>query len=377
MVATTYANSPGGSIIQGRKARGTLGTPLPVQANDIIASFSAEGYGTTGFGIGPRAGMVANAAETWTDAAQGTTLSFLTAPLGSNASQNRLFIDPDGNVGLGTQAPSEAFELSRTGDNAAIVSTVYTSGDAGAFLAVQTARGTAAAPTAAQAGDFLGGLLFNGYGATRFRESAGVVALAAENFSDTASGAALAFGTTSLGAHDADVRMALLPSGNLGIGTPPDVNGIPTAADKLQVFGDIRVGTTGTDGCVKNFAGTGIAGTCSSDWRLKKDITPFNPVLGRLTALQPVHYYWRAEDFPERHFGNDRAYGLVAQEVEQVLPELVVTGRDGYKAVDYSALPLLTVQAVKELKSENDLLKERVAELERLVNDLLARSPRR
>ena len=110
-------------------------------------------------------------------------------------------------------------------------------------------------------------------------------------------------------------------------------------------------------------------------------------MLQSLTSLQPVHYYWRAAEFPERGFGNSRAYGLVAQDVEQVLPELVVTNEDGYKAVDYSKLPLLTIQAVKELKAENDALKERVAQLdalktrvgdlERLINELLVMNARR
>ena len=166
----------------------------------------------------------------------------------------------------------------------------------------------------------------------------------------------------------------------------------PTITDKLQVFGDIRVGTTGTNGCIKDFGGNRLAGTCSSDRRFKKDITPFAHVLDRLTALQPVHYFWRAAEFPDQQFGDSRAYGLIAQDVEQVLPELVVTNDDGFKAVDYSELPLLTIQAVKDLKSENDALKQRVAELEkadpealkqrvaeleRLVNDLLTTSPRR
>jgi hypothetical protein len=172
--------------------------------------------------------------------------------------------------------------------------------------------------------------------------------------------------------------MALLPNGNVGIGTPVDASGlIPTATDKLQVFGDIRVGTTGTNGCLLNFGGGTITGTCSSDRRLKKNITPFGPVLNQLTALQPVHYYWRASEFPDRHFGDAQTYGLVAQDVEQVLPELVVTNADGYKAVDYSKLPLLTIEAVKELKSENDSLKERVAELERMLAQLLATNTRR
>ena len=81
-------------------------------------------------------------------------------------------------------------------------------------------------------------------------------------------------------------------------------------------------------------------------------------------------------EFPERHFGDAQAYGLIAQDVEEVLPELVVTNEDGYKAVDYSKLPLLTIQAVKELntevrglRTENDELKQRLADLERMFAD--------
>lgn len=92
--------------------------------------------------------------------------------------------------------------------------------------------------------------------------------------------------------------------------------------------------------------------------------------LDRVAALQPVHFYWRADEFPEHHFGDSQAYGLIAQDVEQVLPELVVTHDDGYKAVDYSKLPLLTIQAIKELKSENDDLKKRVTELDDLKKRL-------
>jgi hypothetical protein len=164
--------------------------------------------------------------------------------------------------------------------------------------------------------------------------------------------------------------MALLPSGNVGIGTPADANGIPTATDRLQVFGDLRVGTTGTNGCVKNFAGTQLTGSCVSDRRFKKNITPFGSALNQLTALQPVHFYWRAAEFPDRHFGDTQAYGLIAQDVEQVLPELVVTDKDGFKQVDYAKLPLLTIQAVKELK-------ERVAELERLIHEMRMMTPGR
>lgn len=131
----------------------------------------------------------------------------------------------------------------------------------------------------------------------------------------------------------------------------------------LQVLGDIRVGTSpsgpGTNGCVMNFSGSAIAGTCPSDRRLKRDITPFPKLLDRVVKLQPVDFYWRSAEFPERHFGSAQSYGLIAQEVEQVLAELVVKDEQGYKMVDYSKLPLLLLQAVKDLKVENETLQQR------------------
>ena len=284
-----------------------------------------------------------------------------------------------GDVGIGTINPSGGLELSRAGDDAVLVATSYKDGinDTAPVFLGRSARGTQAGPTATQHGDVLGAFGGMGYGTTTFGDvQAAIAGFAAENFTDTAAGASLVFGTTPLGTVDLNIAMALLPSGFLGIGTAPDVDGVPTATDRLQVFGDIRVGTTGTNGCIRNFAGTGIVGTCSSDRRLKKDVTPFGSMLDKVSALQPVHYFWRATDFPSRHFGNDRADGLIAQDVEQILPELVSTDGDGYKAVDYSKLPLLTIQAVKELKAENDTLKQRVETLERLVTELVATTRR-
>jgi hypothetical protein len=225
-----------------------------------------------------------------------------------------------------------------------------------------------------QFGDELGGYGMIGYGATGFSEgNAGVFAFAAEDWTDMAQGTALGMAATPLGSNEAEVNMVIMPGGNVGIGAFFD---FPTIADKLQVFGDVRVGTTGTNGCLKDFGGNPLAGTCVSDRRFKRDITPFGPVLNRVTALQPVHYFWRAAEFPDRHFGNTRTSGLIAQDVEEVLPELVATGEDGVKSVDYSKLPLLAIQALKELNAEKDALTKRVDELERLVREMLAAGTR-
>jgi len=364
-----------GTLFFGRKARGTSAAPTAVLAGDNLVAFLGQGYGATGFS-GTRGGMFVRAAENWTDAAQGTSLAFNTTATGTNTPATRVTISPSGDVGIGTPNPFGAVEIVRNGESN-FVGTSYTNGD-GSAIYFQRARGTSQTPSAVQTGDALGYFGATGYATTTWGSGAGAIAVvAAENWTDTANGNLIGFATTPVGTTDFVVQAAILSNGNLGLGTPGDVNGIPTAADKLQVFGDVRVGTSGTNGCIKNFAGTGIIGTCSSDRRLKKNITPFAPVLGQLTALQPVHYYWRAEDFPNRHFGNSRSYGLIAQDVEQVLPELVATDSDGYKAIDYSKLPLLTIQAVKELKAENDALKQRVAELERLVTEMLATTARR
>jgi len=149
------------------------------------------------------------------------------------------------------------------------------------------------------------------------------------------------------------------PDGRVGVG-------VAAPLDVFHVAGDIRVGT-GTTGCVKDADGTLIAGVCSSDLRLKKNIVPFPSSLDRVSRLQPVHFYWRSDEYPDRHFGNSESFGLVAQDVEKVLPELVTTDDSGYKAVRYNVLPFHLLQAIKDLKSENDDLKARLTALEAAV----------
>jgi hypothetical protein len=136
-------------------------------------------------------------------------------------------------------------------------------------------------------------------------------------------------------------------AGNVGIGTT-------APATPLQVFGDIRMGTSGTNGCVQNFSGTGILGNCSSDARLKSNVLPFAPVLDKVVQLQPVHFEWDREQYPEYHFGPGRSSGLIAQDVEKVFPELVGIDAHGYKTVNYTELNYLNLAAIRELKAQSE-----------------------
>ncbi len=226
------------------------------------------------------------------------------------------------------------------------------------LLIGRRANGTPTAPSAIVAGNnllLIGAQGYDGFGFGFM--SARIAMVASESWQSDAHGARIQFMTTVNGGPGAVVRMTLDHDGRLGIGTD-------TPADLLDVRGDIRIGT-GNLGCVRDRNGTIIAGACASDARLKRDVVSFEPMLEKITALRPVHFYWSNGEFPARAFGERQSYGLVAQEVEGVLPELVTSDADGFRAVNYSKLPLLAIQAIKDLKSENDALKAENAELAR------------
>ena len=104
--------------------------------------------------------------------------------------------------------------------------------------------------------------------------------------------------------------------------------------------------------------------------RLKQNIEPFAPVLDKLIQLQPVSYEWNADEHPEYHFGPERTSGLIAQDVEKVFPGMVAVDERGYKAVNYSQVPLLLLQAV-ELKAESDkTIKEQQTQIRQLLLDV-------
>jgi hypothetical protein len=147
------------------------------------------------------------------------------------------------------------------------------------------------------------------------------------------------------GIYNSDTQSAApISGGKLGIGTS-------TPQDTLQAFGDIRSGTSGSNGCIKNYAGTGIAGTCSSDERLKTDITDFaTGTLDKVLALRTISYKWNDIAKGLNNVNTQVTnYGLLAQNVEQSFPELVTTDSNGYKQVNYSSVQLYILKAVQEL----------------------------
>ncbi|MEA5458619.1 tail fiber domain-containing protein [Arcicella sp. LKC2W] len=98
-----------------------------------------------------------------------------------------------------------------------------------------------------------------------------------------------------------------------------------------------------------------------SDIRLKKEFKNLSNSLQSIEKLKGYHYYLRNEK------NTNLQTGFIAQEIQKVFPELVSTGSDGYLSVDYIGLVPHLVESVKSLKSENDILKDRLLKIENFL----------
>ena len=175
---------------------------------------------------------------------------------------------------------------------------------------------------------------------------------------------------------DADGTIQLAPTGTtemVGIGTTN-----PTS--KLHVVGDVNI-----TGVITATAGAGIAsatiltdagidpnGTStflnvnitgiataadfnsSSDIKLKTNVQRISDPLDKIIRIEGVSFNWKKDNSP--------SIGVIANELEKVLPQLV-TDSDP-KAVNYNGLIGVLIEAVKEQQSEIDSLKERISKLE-------------
>ena len=81
----------------------------------------------------------------------------------------------------------------------------------------------------------------------------------------------------------------------------------------------------------------------TSDIRLKKDIQPLDGSLNKIQKIGGYNYYWKD---PEK--SQSIQFGVIAQELEEVLPGLIKERPDGYKGVDYFGLIPVLIEAIKE-----------------------------
>jgi hypothetical protein len=109
--------------------------------------------------------------------------------------------------------------------------------------------------------------------------------------------------------------------------------------------------------------------TYASDERFKKNITPISSPLQKLQQINGVEYEMKTAEFAKYHFQPGRQMGLLAQNVETVVPE-AVNEKDGYKGVDYARLVPLLIEAIKEQQQQRNADLQRIILLEKELKDL-------
>jgi hypothetical protein len=87
-----------------------------------------------------------------------------------------------------------------------------------------------------------------------------------------------------------------------------------------------------------------------SDRRLKQDIADAEPMLERLMELPMRRYHWKSEDGDLGKY----EFGVIAQEVEPLFPDLIGEGEDGYLTVGNTAFGMIAIKGLQELKAEKD-----------------------
>ena len=133
------------------------------------------------------------------------------------------------------------------------------------------------------------------------------------------------------------------------------VSGSAAHLASLNVAGEI----TGSNGNLTGYlrvAGD-ITAYYSSDRRLKDNIQPIESPLEKVSKLGGYSFDWIPTEGIHINEGHD--IGVIAQEVEEILPEVVITRDNRYKAVQYEKIVALLIEANKELKERIEKLEKK------------------
>ena len=130
----------------------------------------------------------------------------------------------------------------------------------------------------------------------------------------------------------------------------------------LVVEGKVGIGMTKPGSYKLYVNGTAYAtgGWQPSDKRLKNIISGIEDPVERLKKLKGVKFEWKTDEYSEKGLPEGTHYGLIAQEVEKVFPEVIREDNEGYKALSYSELIPVLIEAIKEQEKRIEALEAKL-----------------
>jgi hypothetical protein len=90
----------------------------------------------------------------------------------------------------------------------------------------------------------------------------------------------------------------------------------------------------------------------SSDIRLKDNIKPIENALSKVNQISPIEFNWKSN--------GKQDFGVSAQQIEELYPDLVTENIEGYKVVKYNPLIALLLKSIQELHKEVQELKNKI-----------------
>ena len=165
-------------------------------------------------------------------------------------------------------------------------------------------------------------------------------------------------GRISFGVSQANLNILARHTSIPTINLITNIGGVSTTRLQATNSGVVVPTLVGTGNRAVYSDATGLLTNTASDFRLKENIEaiPETDMLLKVLQLEPKTFNWKSN-------GEDDI-GFIAQEVFEVLPELVVERNDGFLSVNYDRIPTLLVCCIKQLQEQINDLKLQVAQLQ-------------